>query len=69
MAENKIITPAHLAEEFGLSSKALRRKLRQMEESTKPSDGTPYQWYSDSEELAAIRERLQQEKAKRNTIR
>jgi len=69
MSKSKIITPAHLAEEFGLTSKALRRKLRQMEESTKPSDGTPYQWYSDSKELAAIRERLQQEKAKRSTIR
>jgi len=69
MKDKKIITPAHLAEEFGIAPKALRRKLRQMDESSKPSDGTPYQWWEDSAELAAIRERLQQEKDRRNTIR
>jgi len=40
-----------------------------MEECQKPVDGTPYQWYEDSPELKTIREKLQEQKAKRGIVR
>jgi len=67
--DKAIINATALAAEFELTPKALRRKLRSMEECQKPVDGTPYQWYEDSPELKAIREKLQEQKAKRGIVR
>jgi len=68
-SEKQIITATKLAEEFEMTPKVLRRKLRAMDECHKPIDGSPYQWYEDSGELKNIREKLQQQKERRNQIR
>ena len=63
-SEQKIVTVKDLESEFGLKGKIIRRYLRQMEENTKPRGPQRYEWFENSDELAAIRKNLQEITAK-----
>jgi len=54
----RIVGVKDLEKEFGVPGKTIRRYLRRMEENTKPRGPEPYQWYENSKEFKAIKEKL-----------
>jgi len=67
--DTKVVGVKDLAKVTGMKEKVIRRHLRNMEESSKPADGTKYQWRSTSPEYKAVLEALKEHRKKQGIIR